>query len=211
MALAILCVPSQIVCKGILSRNIQIDLIVKLELIAGIIRSGISDIFCLFKGSRMESCIWILFEKLALAITLPLYAKWYPRFHFDKQGIRQLLSFGMHTTTSGILWYFFNQADVFIIGRLLGARTLGIYTIALQFATGIYQFLSMTVNRVAYPLFSKYQQSQQLIMIFIKTSAFFAFFTFPMCIGLAAIAPDVVRILLGNSWKLATFPLQCYV
>jgi O-antigen/teichoic acid export membrane protein len=208
MVLALLCVPSQIVCKGILSRNIQIDLIVKLELIAGLIRSGIS-IFFAYSGAAVWSLVYgYLFEKLALAITLPLYAKWYPRFHFDKQGIQKLLSFGMHTTTSGILWYFFNQADVFIIGRLLGAGTLGIYTMASQFAAGIYQFLSLTVNRVAYPLFSKYQQSQQLIMIFIKTSAFFGFFTFPLCIGLAAIAPDVITVLLGNSWKMATFPLQ---
>jgi teichuronic acid exporter len=208
LALLLLLIPVQIICRGLLSKALRLDTIAKLELSASITRASTSVVFA-YTGAGVWSLLYgYMAEKVMLAAVFPIAAKWRPRFEYELSGVRQLLSFGMNVSAGTILWYIFNQSDVFIIGRLLGAETLGVYSVALQIATGIYQFLCTTWSRIVYPLFSKYQQSKQLATLFVKTSSFFALVTFPLCLGLAAMAPDIVRVLLGERWVMATFPLQ---
>jgi teichuronic acid exporter len=208
LALSLLLIPIQIVCKGILSRELRIDTIAKVELVAGLVRA-VSSVMLAFVGFGVWSLIsGYMIEKVLLAVCYPVAARWYPRLSYDNDGIKQLFGFGANVTLGAVLWYIFNQADYLIIGRLLGAATLGIYSMANQIASGVYQFLAMTWNRVVYPVFSRYQKSDQLGAIFEKTSAFFALVTWPICIGLAATAPDIVRVLLGAKWEPAVAPLR---
>jgi O-antigen/teichoic acid export membrane protein len=208
MALSLLLIPVQIICRGILSRSLHIDTIAKVEVSAGILRASTSVAFA-YAGAGAWSLLYgYMAEKVMLAAAFPIAARWCPRFEWERGSVQRLFSFGMNVSASSVLWYIFNQADVFVVGRLLGAGTLGLYSIALQVATGVYQFLCTTWNRIAYPSFSRYQQSRQLAAMFVKTSSSFAFVTLPLCIGIAAMAPDVVTVLLGERWKMAIFPLQ---
>jgi len=208
MALSLLFIPPQIISRGIFSRNLRLDTVARIELIAGLIRALITVMYA-YSGSGVWSLVYgYMAEKVMLAISLPIIAKWSPRLEYEPDGVKRLLSFGANVTASSLLWYLFNKADVLIVGRLLGAGTLGVYSIALQVATSIYQFIYVAWNRIAYPLFSRYQQSDQLVSVFYKTSSLLAFFAFPACIGLAAIAPDVVTVLFGARWEAAAVPIQ---
>lgn len=208
MAMSLVFIPSQIICRGIFSRDMRIDTMALIELVAGVMRALITVVFA-YRGAGVWSLVYGYFaEKVMLSVAFPIMAKWRPRLEYDSDGVRGILLFGANVSVSSLLWYLFNKSDVFIVGRLLGAGTLGIYSIALQVATSIYQFIYVAWNRIAYPLFSRYQQSDQLIPVFYKTSALLSFFAFPACIGLAAIAPDVVTVLFGEQWAAATVPIQ---
>ncbi len=208
MAFSLLLIPPQILGKGIISRDLRLDIIAKLEFGASMVRSGTS-IFFAYMGSGVWSLVYgFLVEKVVLSGSLLVAAKWRPRLEYHGNGIAPLVFFGMNVTMANILWYVYSKADIFIIGRILGVEILGVYTIALQFAHVFAQFLSGTLNRVIYPLYAKYQQSPQLKEIFIKSSTYMAFLIAPLVIGLASIAQDVVSLFLSDRWQDAVFPIQ---
>jgi O-antigen/teichoic acid export membrane protein len=207
-AFALLFIPAQIICKGLLSRDLRLDILARLELVASILRAGVAVILA-YKGYAAWSLILgFLCEKIVLTAFLLVAAKWLPRFEFDKEGVKPLMAYGMNISLGNFLWYIYCQADVFVIGRCLGPGVLGVYTLALQFGNAIFQFVSTSWQRILFPIFSKYQQSVQLKEIFFRSSAYFALITMPMFVGLAALAPDIVSVFLGDDWAAVIFPMQ---
>jgi len=143
-----------------------------------------------------------------LSISASIASKWIPKFEYDNKSIRHLYSFGSQTTLSSILWYIYTKADVFIIGRLLGAEILGIYSIALQFPQTLTRLIPATWHRIAFPLFSRYKNSDHLKQIVLKSSYQLALVSLPLFIGISAVAPDIITVLFSSKWHAAIFPMQ---
>jgi O-antigen/teichoic acid export membrane protein len=81
------------------------------------------------------------------------------RFAWDRPSVRQLLDFGKWIFISTFLTFLAGQADRLIFGRLLSVATLGVYSIALMFATLPTQLLFRIGNLVIFPVFSRRQES----------------------------------------------------
>jgi O-antigen/teichoic acid export membrane protein len=117
--------------------------------------------------------------------------------------------FGGNVTASRILWYVYNRLDFIIIGRLLGSDILGVYSIASQVARAFAQLTSTSVYRVLYPVFSSYQDNYlKLGKVFLKASMILASLTMPLFLGLCAVAPNLVPVLMGSKWLDAIYPVQ---
>jgi len=90
-----------------------------------------------------------------------------PRFDF--MGLRQAVSFGGLIASERVMWFFYTQADIFIIGKVLGKELLGIYTVAMHISSLIYQKTAGTLYEVAFPAFSKLQdEPEKISFYFIK-------------------------------------------
>jgi O-antigen/teichoic acid export membrane protein len=200
--------PWNIVCKGILSRDIRLDTLAKIELYAGIVKMTVT-IFLAYIGMGVSALlIGYMVERVLQTIACAMTAQWYPRFEYDKSCLRPFLDFGSKSTASSLLWYIFTKADVFVIGRILGAEVLGVYTIASQFPQTIARLVPTAWMRIAYPLFSKYQQTPELKQIVSKSSFLLNLLCLPLFLGMAAIAPDIINLVFGQRWHEAIFPLQ---
>lgn len=209
LGFAFLCVPSQIIARGILTRNLRLDIIAKAELSTAILRFTIAITFAV-NGSGVWSLVYAyLSEKFALALLLPFLAGWHPRWTYSYVEVKPLLNFGGNVIASRMLWYLYSKLDFVIIGRLLGSEVLGIYSIASQIARSFLQFASTAIYHVIYPVFSSYQDSYfKLRNVFLKASMFLTTLTIPLFLGLAAIAPNFVPLFLGSEWQEAIYPLQ---
>jgi len=128
---------------------------------------------------------------------------------FSFKGMAQIISFGGYVTISRTLWFFFTQADKFIVGKLLGKELLGFYSVSNDLASLPMEKVSGIINQVGFPAFSSIQaDSQKVASHFLKAVRIMSFLAFPVLWGISSIAPELVAVLLGDKWRLAALPFQ---
>lgn len=200
--------PLNIICKGILSRELRLDTLARIELYACIPKMALAVLLAAAGFGVYSLVLSYVLERVLQTLWCVIAARWYPRFEFDRNSVGHFLGFGSRVTASSLLWYIYTRADVFIIGRVLGADILGVYTIAAQFPQTIARLVPTTWQRVAYPIFALYQQSPELKQLVIQASSLLFLVCLPLFAGLAAIAPDIIFVMFGPRWFDAVFPLQ---
>lgn len=126
------------------------------------------------------------------------YRPW-PSFDF---GIaRELIDYGKWLTGSRILHFFINEGDDAIVAWLLGAASLGLYQIAYRFAMAPARELTQIVSSVMFPAYSKLQDDTAALRDgFLRTVRVTTFLSFPIGVGIAAVAPTFVAAFFGQRW-----------
>jgi len=150
-----------------------------------------------------------LLSSLFSVVTLNIVSPFYLRPRFSLTGMRSLLTFGGNITASRLLWFFFTQIDVIIVGKLLGKEMLGFYSVSMQLASLPVQRVSSIVNQVAFPVFSKIQNDREQFRGFVlKAIRVLSLVAFPVLWGISSIADELVLVILGPKWGTAALPLQ---
>jgi len=130
-----------------------------------------------------------------------------PRFSLG--GLRAVVAFGGVVTADRILWFVYSRTDVFVIGKLLGKEPLGAYSVAVNLASLPTNKISGILSEVGFSAFSRIQDDRpQVARQLRRVVRVLAFTSFPVFTGIAAIAPELVEVALGDEWRLAIFPLQ---
>jgi teichuronic acid exporter len=120
------------------------------------------------------------------------------------RGLRSIVSFGGLVTLERSMWFFYTQADIFIVGKVLGKEALGVYSVAMHLASLIYHKTSGILYEVAFPSFSKIQdQPKKVASYLLKAIRIMSFILFPISFGISSIAPELVGVLLGDKWNTA--------
>lgn len=138
---------------------------------------------------------------------------WYVRHNikplFAKKEFFDLIHFSSGITLSSIWNYFARQGDFFMIGRLLGANALGLYTRAFSLMEKPTTQFVHVLSNVLFPTASRIQDdSKRLRNIFLKTMRVIAFITIPLCTLIVILAPQIIVGLYGENWRGSIIPLQ---
>jgi teichuronic acid exporter len=129
--------------------------------------------------------------------------------NFSLKGMGRIISFGGYITVSRIIWAFYSQADVIIVGKLLGQRLLGFYSVAISLASLPMEKISGIINQVAFPAFASIQSdSKTAASHFLKAIRLMSLMAFPVLWGISSISADLVDTLLGDKWVNVIVPLQ---
>lgn len=86
------------------------------------------------------------------------------RFAWDKESLKELISFGRWIFISTALTFLAMQADRLILGKLFSFEMLGIYTIAFTFADIPKQILERLSGQVIFPVFSQQKDVPRQIL-----------------------------------------------
>jgi O-antigen/teichoic acid export membrane protein len=122
-------------------------------------------------------------------------------------GWRELMRFSSWVLLSNIFIFAGNRGYDFVIGRIGGTSALGLYSVAYEIANLPTTEIVWPASRVIFPGFSKLAgDMEKLREAFLHTAALVAVFTIPAGAGVAVLAEQLVRILLGEKW-LAAVPL----
>jgi teichuronic acid exporter len=128
---------------------------------------------------------------------------------FSMRAMGQIISFGSYVTINRVLWCFYTQADMFIIGKILGNELLGFYSVGKQLASLPMEKVSGILNQVAFPAYSTIQKDlEKTRSHFLKAERLISFVSFPISWGISVIAPQLMAVLFGNKWLLAVLPIQ---
>src|SRR6266446_982346 len=127
------------------------------------------------------------------------------RFHilplFSFAGLGRLFSFGMKVSGSGIFWYFNRNFAELLIGKTLGNRDLGYYSVVSTLAMmPVSKIMSMTAQ-VAFAAYSRIQNDQVRVRrYFLESTSIACLIFFPVAWGMSAVADDFVAVVLGPQW-----------
>ena len=128
---------------------------------------------------------------------------------FRLAGVRKFLAVGGAVMFGRLTWQIVYQSDVLIGARRLGVTEIGAYSVALQLATLPMQRIMSVLNQVALPAVARLQDdTERLRQRLVEASRLLAAVSVPMMWGISAIAPELVRVVLGQKWGDAVFPLQ---
>lgn len=123
--------------------------------------------------------------------------------------VRELVKFGGLTMAGRIAGHFLSQMDILIAGAFLGRDALGIYSVAMQLASMPLSKAMGVINQVAFPAMSRMNHNGSLSGDrLLHGGKLISYLLFPVMWGLAAVAPFVVAILMGEKWRDAALPLQ---
>lgn len=130
-----------------------------------------------------------------------------PVFRFG--GLRRHLAFGGALATGRLAWQVVNQSDVLTAGRFLTPNAVGLYSVSLHLATLPMQRIMGIVNQVVFPTVARLQEDRpRLRERLIFGLRLLGFVSVPVMWGIAAVAPDLVALVLGPRWHDAVYPLQ---
>lgn len=142
---------------------------------------------------------------IALSVTrlslILWFTRWIPSMVSNHGDTRSYLSFGSNLFGYNLLNYFSRSTDSILIGRFLGAETVGLYSYAYRLLMFPMQQLNSPMLNVMLPTFSRLQdEPDRFAVTYYKTLSMMIAVTFPF-IGLAyAIAPSVFTFVLGVEW-----------
>lgn len=137
--------------RALLTRRMKFDLLSRNEVQSGL-TGGIIAIVLAFQGFG----VWALVaQSMARTISsnLLLYGKlgYRPRLRFSEARAKEMLSYGMHTTNTGVLGYVYRNLDNILVGRYLGATSLAFYSLGFRLFRMPMQQARSVLTRVMFP------------------------------------------------------------
>ncbi|CAN5195821.1 colanic acid undecaprenyl disphosphate flippase WzxC [soil metagenome] len=134
---------------------------------------------------------------------------WQPRLRFVPRSLEGYLGFGLYHTGQRLVNYSAANVDFLLVGKLLGARPLGLYAVAYNLAILPASRLNPVLSRVFFPLFVRVQDDlPRLRRGFLRMQAVTSLLSLPVLFGMLAVAPAGVPLMLGESWRAATRLVQ---
>lgn len=130
-------------------------------------------------------------------------------FLWKPELFRRALAFGIPATGGHVFWIIFSTADEVVIGRLFGPEVLGLYALAFMLIDMPLAKINEVVRPVVVPFFSRIRGDRAALKRgFLKTVRGVCALVFPALLGLLAVAPDFIPVVLGETWEPMVSVLQ---
>jgi O-antigen/teichoic acid export membrane protein len=109
---------------------------------------------------------------------------------------------------SSVLYYINMNLDLLLIGRQLGATSLGFYQNARSLTDEIRARIAMPIQHVLFPAFSAVQgERERFQQLVLRAGRLLAAIVIPVGVGVSANANELVQVLYGEKW-LAMIPVM---
>lgn len=116
--------------------------------------------------------------------------------------IKKIIRFSTFQFLFNFINYFSRNADNILVGKFLGASTLGYYEKSYRLMMMPVQNLTHVITPVLMPVLSKYQNDRATIYgTYLKVVKLLATIGFPLSIFLFFTASEVINIIYGSQWE----------
>jgi O-antigen/teichoic acid export membrane protein len=124
-----------------------------------------------------------------------------PKPRYNRARARELMSYGKWITGSSILRFLYGQGDDIVVGRLLGAASLGIYQIGYRYSNLPTTEVTRVLQDVALPAYAKVQSNaDRLRRAFLEALGTTSLVSIAFAGYIWVITPDFVQLVLGTRW-----------
>ncbi len=115
---------------------------------------------------------------------------------------RGLFHFSKWLLTNNILTFLGSKLDTFVVGRLIGTHAVGLYEISYEIANLPTGELVFPIQRALLPGYAKLTgKLDELARSYLQGLAIILLIAVPAAVGIAAVAPFIVDVFLGSSWR----------
>lgn len=138
---------------------------------------------------------------LVLAIYLTAKSPWKPRFYYNWNQLKQMLSFSIWTFFEAISIWLTHYCDVFIVGTLLSQYYLGIYRTSMSTVGSIISLITSATTPVLFSALSRLQNDDKgFKQMFFKYQKMVSILIVPIGFGIFLFSDVFTKIMLGDQW-----------
>jgi len=142
-----------------------------------------------------------LITSLVGAASLWVTTRWRPSLRVEGTQIKSVLNHSRHVSLSAFASFASMQSDVFFASYYLGANQTGVFSAAKRISMAMWLMISSSLNAVALPIQAALRDDKaRSAEAYLKCVFISAAFTAPIYIGVAALSPEIVQLLLGPKW-----------
>ena len=208
-SLAFLISPLSEIHETILTKNLEFKKIAYLNLLYPLFFGASAILLALSDFGVWSLVLGNLIAQFLITPVIWSMAKWRPKFVFNMKRFKELLDFGSYILSFKFVNYLARNSDNLIIGKVLGAISLGYYSIAYNLMLKPLQHISWSISRIMLPTLSSIQEEKERVRTgYLKTVRSISLITFPIMTGLMVVAREFVLIFYGIKWEPAVIPLR---
>jgi O-antigen/teichoic acid export membrane protein len=132
-----------------------------------------------------------------------------PKFIFDKEKTMKVINRGKWITGAGIANYLFQNIDDIVVGRVMGAASLGVYQQAYKISTLPVSEVGEVFNKVTFPIYVNLKEDKKRLKeAFLKTLLIICLLVIPFGIVVFKFPIQIINFVLGDKWISAAPVLQ---
>ena len=173
---------------------------------------GLLAVALALAGAGTKTLVWSVLLSSALSSLLPLaLGGWLPRRLRGFSAFRPMMGASLALLGFNVLNYWARNLDNVLVGRFLGQVELGLYVRAYSLMLLPISLVIGFLGATLLPALSEVQDDRpRAKAIFLRTVGAIAFVSFPMMLGLAAVARPFILAVYGPKW-LGCVPLLVWL
>lgn len=171
--------------------------------LAQALAKGLGSIALAFLGLGAWSLIGGQLGGMATgAVVFWVISRWRPSFSFNPKIARSLLNYGLKIVAVDLLGIILLNLDYLLVGRYLGAVSLGVYTLAFRMPDLIILQFARILSGVIFPIYTRMRDLPgSLAKGFAMTTRYVSLVTVPLGIGLAILAKPFILAVFTEKWS----------
>src|SRR5215216_6113489 len=190
-----------------LKREMKFQTVLIADITRNFMKGAVSIVLALW-GFGVWSLVWgQVFGVLTGSVLSWILAGWRPTWRYDREVARSIVFFGFHIIlleTAGALR---TNVDYLLVGRILGAASLGYYTMSYRIPELLIRSLNYVIGNVSLPALAITKSDPvKLRKFYFSYIRFISMFVFPVGVGLAFTSPVFIPLFLSEKWRPAIVP-----
>jgi PST family polysaccharide transporter len=175
-----------------------------------VVRGGAGVALALAGAGPWSLVIGYLAGTAAMSAVLWLLVPFRPRLRIERAALPGLLRFGGAITVLDVLSALIANIDYVLIGRVLGAADLGLYTLGFRLPELLIMNLSVVAGLVLFPSFAGLDR-RAMGDAFLTSLRYTLMVAVPLAVALAMLAEPLVLTLFGDRWRSSVDVMQVLV
>jgi|GEM_PF-3836802 len=199
-----------------LARLYEAELTIRLEFralavrsVAAVLIGGATGIGAAASGLDVMALIlqqWA--SALISLLLLALPAHWRPGLRFSRDTFTQIARQSFALAPANLITTLRQSIDGLAVASFSGAAAAGVYNLAKRTRLALQLGLSAAIGRVSLPAFALVKEEPaRLANAVAEALRLAAVVAFPVFIGVAAVAPELINVFLGAEWAGAAAPM----
>lgn len=185
---------------ALMSRELEYKKLSLIQL-SSVLLGSVSAIIC----ALLDFGVWsLVIQQYITALTRAIFLLKLSSFRvgsFKIALIKPLMKFSASVFTTKLIQQVAQQTDKILVGKYVGATTLGFYSRAYYLTAFPITNITRVVSDVMFPVLSQIKQDLSKVNeVYFRLVGMIAVLTFPLLIGMAFLAEEIIMLLLGDKW-----------
>ena len=197
--------------RTLFQKELQFNILAKIDIFAAIV----SFLFLIFFSINNYGIYAFILPFLILIFLKSFFlvfqgvSRHRPSFTLKFNDTKEFISFGLYSVGNDIVSTIGSQLDILLIGKLLGAESLGVYNIMKEFILRPAQLINPIITKVTFPLMSKLNHNiSEVQKVYLKVVNYTSSINFPIYVASIIFAPEIISLFLGDKWLSGVFIFQ---
>ena len=191
-----------VVAESLLSRQLRFRAIARIELLSFVVGQGVVAVPLAIMGWSYWALVAAILVQTLITTSASVMITRHPcRPSLNLVALRELAILGAGFSMARMSNYVAVQGDNFVVGRLLGAQALGLYSRAYQLMALPASLYGKVADKVVFPAMAQVQDHPlRLAAAYRRGVGLTALIFMPLGTVIVVLAPELVYILLGPQW-----------